>query len=493
MRVTVDDSAVKPRRSKITIAASAALFVSVLAVSAVTAVAATPSPWHRIGSVPDNFDQPGLVVDPNGTLHAVWVQPGASNTENVIHTPASLAGVLGSPTTVQSGWAEIEAIPDLVSSSSGLQAFWGGMRSLDSTETNTDTNMASAPAAGTPWTLHQGNVAKGPGDYASGIGAALGAGDAPLTSWNATAGVYVHAGLDPTTTNYEVQAQLGGCCGYYPDTAYDPAAHAAWVAWVSNATNHSGVYVQQIDPSTAAPIGSAKQLPGSAVTYAGTPDQFDPKIERTPIVASKNGVFVAYTAGYPDTNKVVLWKVTASGVSTGTVLATGSELAAPGISADSAGRLWVTWAQHGVVHARRSNPTATRWGATVSLTHFPSDACDTLYEVTPAAATSLVDVVGTWTCNSGNALFLAQLYPGLTVVATPAHFSGRRTVTFTVTDAGVPVPGAKVSAGGRSATTNAQGKASFALGPVSHKERITAVASKLHFTAGRTAVVVVPK
>lgn len=456
-------------------------------------MAATPNPWHKIGAVPDNFDQPGVVVDADGTLHIVWVQPGSNNTENVVHTPASLAGVPGSPTSVQSGWAEVEAVPDLVSSSSGLQAFWGGMRSLDPAETNTDTNMATAPASGSPWTLHQGNVAKGAGDYSSNIGAALGAGGTPLLSWAATAGVYVHAGLDPNGTNYDVQGQLGGCCGYYPDIAYDAASGTASVAWVSNATNHSGVYVQQIDASTAAPVGTAILLPGSAVTYAGTPDQFDPQIERTPIVANKNGVYVAYTAGYPDTNKVLLWKLTASGASAGVVIGTGSESQKPGITTDADGRLWVTWKQTGVIHARRSNPADTRWGATVSLRQPPSDSCDSLYEDTPAAADSVLDVVATWTCNSGNAFFLAQLYPGLSVAASPAHFSGKTKVTFTVTDAGVPVAGAKVSSAGKSATTNLQGKAALVFGAVSKKSRFSATATKLHFTVGKTSVVAVPK
>jgi hypothetical protein len=467
---------------------------SLLASGTVTAGASTPNPWHKIGTVPDNFDQPGLVVDPNGTLHAVWVQPGTNNTANVIHTPASLTGVLDAPTTVQSGWTEIEAVPDLVATSGGLEAFWGGMRSLDPTETNTDTNMASAPAAGTPWTLTQGNIAKGPGDYGSGIGAALGASGVPLTSWNATAGVYVHAGVDPSTSNSEVQGQLGGCCGYYPDIAYDPASGTAWVAWVSNATNHQGVYVQQVNPSTAALIGSAIQLPGSAMSYGGTPDQFDPQIERTPIVASKNGVYVAYTAGYPDTNKIVLWKIAATGVSAGTVVGTGSELHSPGIATDSAGRLWVTWTQgpNSAVHVRRSNPTATRFGATVSSSALPSSSCQ-IYELTPAAAASVLDIVGTWSCSNQNQMYLAQLYPGLTVTASPAKFSGKKTVTFSVTDAGVPVPGTRVSAGGKSVTTNSHGKGSVALGPVSHKQRITVTATKLHFTTGKTFVVVVPK
>ena len=77
--------------------------------------------------------------------------------------------------------------------------------------------------------------------------------------------------------------------------------------------------------------------------------------------------------------------------------------------------------------------------------------------------------------------------------ASPSHFIGKAKVTFTVTDAGVPVPGARVSAGGKSATTGSTGKATIVLGPVTKKQRITATATRLHFTAGKTSVLVVPK
>ena len=44
--------------------------------------------------------------------------------------------------------------------------------------------------------------------------------------------------------------------------ALDSAGHL-WIAWYSNATGATGMYVQQLDPATAAPIGSPALAPSS--------------------------------------------------------------------------------------------------------------------------------------------------------------------------------------------------------------------------------------
>ena len=58
-------------------------------------------------------------------------------------------------------------------------------------------------------------------------------------------------------------------------------------------------------------------------------------------------------------------------------------------------------------------------------------------------------------------LFQTQLLPGLSLKASPKTFSHTKsaTVTFTVSDAGQAVPGAKVSCLGKTATTSATGQA----------------------------------
>jgi hypothetical protein len=264
---------------------------------------------------------------------------------------------------------------------------------------------ATAPAAGEPWALQQGDVTQGAGGYASDIGASLGSGGTPLFSWAGTSGTFVHAGTDPSTTNYNVQTQLGGCCGDSPDLGYDASTGDAWVAWASDATDHVGLYAQKVNADTGAPIGSAARLPQSATTFGGSLN-FNPPVTRTPIVTGAHAAYVAYTAGYPSTNRVLLWKLSSAGISAPIVVGAGSNLRTPGIAADSKGRVWVTWSTTGsagpVEHARRSNAKVTRFGATVSVSRSPAGDCQDIFELTPAAATSRLHMVGTFeaSCSS---------------------------------------------------------------------------------------------
>ena len=57
-------------------------------------------------------------------------------------------------------------------------------------------------------------------------------------------------------------------------------------------------------------------------------------------------------------------------------------------------------------------------------------------------------------------MFQTQILPGLSLTAKPGTFSHRKakTVTFTVTDAGQPVAGARVSCLGKNGKTAASGK-----------------------------------
>lgn len=468
--------------------------LSVLSLAAVmpTATAAKSNPWAKIGTVHDNFNQPGLTVGSDGTLHIVWVRNPTSSTQDVVHTPVSLTGVIGTSTNVQTGWTEVWPVPDLITTSSGLQAFWGGTRSLDSNETNKDLSTATAPASGDSWNLQTGDVETGAGGAAGDIGATTGAGSVPLISWDAgSSGVFVHAGTDPSTTSYNVQTQLGGCCGYTPDIAMDGSSSAAWVVWASNATDHTGVWAQKIDSSTAAPIGSASRLPQSTTTSG-----FNQQLERTPVAAGAHGAFVVYTAGYPSATRILLWKLSSSGISSPIVVATGN-LRLPGIAVDSKGRIWVTWSKTGstTVYARRSNPSVSRFGATVSVGQAPAGSCQSLYELTPAAATSRLHIVATYdvSCSSSLGLYYTHVFPGLSLSASPSHFRGKASVTFTVTDAGVAVKGATVSVAGKTATTNSKGKASITLGPVKKKTSYTVTATRHNYVRARTTVVVRPK
>jgi hypothetical protein len=226
-------------------------------------------------------------------------------------------------------------------------------------------------------------------------------------------------------------------------------------------------------------------MPGSFTNYAGS-EESSQEIQRTPITGrAGGGVFTAYSSGYPTTLRILAWRI---GSPDPIVVARhGSRaLSNPGIAADPEGRLWVVWSQNDsngvpVVFARRSNAEATRFGGVVRA-RAPKALgdCNSLFSVTPAAQSDVLDVVANFTdgCSGGQVAFWhTQLRPGLTLAARPQTFTRKATVVFTVTDAGDPVAGARVSAGGESATTDEDGKASITLGPYSSARRVKAKAT----------------
>ena len=81
-----------------------------------------------------------------------------------------------------------------------------------------------------------------------------------------------------------------------------------------------------------------------------------------------------------------------------------------------------------------------------------------------------------------------QLLPGLAIKAKPAKINGGKStaVKFTVSDPD-PVKGAKVSAAGRSETTNSSGHATIDLGPTK-KRKLTASAKKAGYKSGSVRI-----
>jgi hypothetical protein len=127
------------------------------------------------------------------------------------------------------------------------------------------------------------------------------------------------------------------------------------------------------------------------------------------------------------------------------------------LAADPNGRLWAVWSDGTFgeprVLAARSNPEATTFGAPVDAGAV-KDAHST-YSVDASATAGTLDILALFGtgAESGGSTYHARVRPGLTLKARTSP----RSVTFTVTDAGEPVRGARVKAG-RSGRTNAKGR-----------------------------------
>jgi hypothetical protein len=145
------------------------------------------------------------------------------------------------------------------------------------------------------------------------------------------------------------------------------------------------------------------------------------------------------------------------------------------LTGDAIGRLWVAWKDGTDVLASRSNKKATVWGAPVNAGG-PKNA-SSLYIVDASASASGLDLFGTFSLGSDSsaATYHSRIRPGLTLEASKRSLPAKATtVTFSVSDAGAPVKGAKVKAGGKSDTTDSRGRASLSL---KGKATVTAAAN----------------
>jgi hypothetical protein len=416
--------------------------------------------WNRV-TAPDgtSIEQVGLLRTGDGVLHVAWHHRTGPNTEDLLHTGISRDGVVGATKSIQSGWTGFTN-PALVADPSGIRAFWGGLRSTDSNDPQKELSTALSTDGGATWALQPGSVVPTGGQaYGSPISATVLANGTTLQSWAGTLGTWVHSGLSAATPNHDYQGPIGQY-GHDPALATD-ASDRTVMAWYSSAAGHLGVLAQDV-AADGSPIGSAVTMPDTGNMAIGM-------LGRTPVVARRGGGFyVAYPTGSPSQNRIRVWRVgTGSAREIARVSGSGNQPVA--VAAADEGRLWVAWVRNrgGVpeVFARRSNGDATVFGATVDAGQPPGSKA--AYGLDASAVAGALDIIGNFSigATSVTAAYHRRILPGLTLKASPRRLlkGDTRKVRFTVSDAGDAVSGATVKAGGRSGTTNGQGRAVLSL------------------------------
>jgi hypothetical protein len=118
----------------------------------------------------------------------------------------------------------------------------------------------------------------------------------------------------------------------------------------------------------------------------------------------------------------------------------------------------------------------------------PPTGQQSAFKIDGNAQAGALDVVVLFGSASSQAQWHTQLLPALALEASPAKIKRSKStaVKFTVSDPDA-VKGAKVSAGGKSATTDNKGHATIKLGPTKAK-KITAKVTKAGYT-GVTATI----
>lgn len=215
-----------------------ALTLSAAALSlAVAAVvhAGPPGSWTPVTSANlVNIDQVGLARTADG-LHVIWLSKNG-NKEDLRHTTIlpSGTGGLAHNSAVVAGWSSLSNA-SIVVTSSGLQAFWAGIRSTSTTDPYSSGTVFTATAgpAGSAWSLAADPAAAPSSAYASDLVAVTVTKDGtPVTAWSGTPGFYVHDGLDKAKPNVKIQA---ACCAYQASLATDQGSGEVYAAWYSNA------------------------------------------------------------------------------------------------------------------------------------------------------------------------------------------------------------------------------------------------------------------
>lgn len=449
----------------------------------VTAPIAVARPWIRVTSPGDITDQAAMARTPDGILHVVWAPYTSGGGVNQLLTDTiTPTGHVGPTTTVQSGWLGIGNPEIAVRSDGSLVVVAGAERSESPTETIKEQALWTSADGGATWELYPSDIASG-GGFAAPVGLALGPdGSTPFTSWTTTQGIFVHPGVLAAVPPENLQDATGwGCCGYDPGLALDQAADKLVIAWYSNAAGHNGIYAQQLDTTSAAPLGAPELMPGSE-----TGGKAVQPAERTQIAARVGGgLYVAVAGGYPVTTRALVWKV-----GTGSSMNVASDLHGlrqVGVAAGPAGRLWVFWVARGpggdVIDVRRSNTSATRWSAVLSLR--PPRGETSAWNLSGNAQGGGLDLLGGFTVNGSTATWDAQILPLLSV--TPrVHHAG--VLTVTVTDAGTAVGGATVRVDGRAAHTNHAGVARVNLGTGAEGRTFRVTASHSGYTTASATI-----
>jgi hypothetical protein len=445
--------------------------VAVLALAA-SATAGPRGQWTRLPGTVINFAEPGLARTSDGVLHVAYVRNNGSR-RDLVHVGVSPSGAVGADTVALGGWNAM-AHPDLLRVPDGtLRVLFGGIRSTSAGETNNAMNTATAPASGTPWTLQPGRAAQAPYAYITGVtGGALAKDGTPISTWSGTPGLGYHYGVDPSQPDRTIPQS--GCCLYAPDVAVDAASGQAWVGFHSLENASPGLYGNAIGP--AGPQGGRKLAPGSVVgTSSKAPGN------RTSITGriGAPGVYLFYGQGYPTFKTVALWRVDAARPHL-VLKADGNEHT--NVAAAPEGRLWLMWERSGTIYATRTNKAATRAGALVTLKP-PSGG--TVFRLNGEGSAGPLDLIANVSAGGQQGLWHQQLWPKLQLAASSKKAGKGRVVTFRVLDAGDPVAGATVKAGGRTLRTAANGRAVLRQAKAA---RVKATASRAGYvSASRTA------
>lgn len=430
-------------RHRIALAAALGLVVALAALTGISAQAGPPGVWTRVTDPNGrNIDQIGLARARNGVLHVFWMRRDGPVSESIRHTPVSPAGKVGGSSPVLGGFGSASDPDAIVLRDGRVQVFFAG---LGDTNAEAGVMAATGSPVGTGWKREGARVSSTTSALGS-VGAAVAADGEPVFAFTRSFLLAFHVGLDPTATDRAIQPD-NRCCDYMADLATDAASGQTAIAWYSNAAGRPGIWAQPVLPSVSARV----RVPGTVTK--GKAVGVDQRVAISSRLGAP-GVYVAACQGYPVCTRAILWRLGGRSL----VVGKSPDVEDVHLSAGPDGRLWIAWHDGRTkrIHAVRTNKAATRVGPV--LTVAPPKGTSSMWKVTGEGSLAALDLFVSATTRNSLATWHTQVLPPLSL---RARRSGAR-VSFSVTDAGDPVAGAKISYARKTFTTNASGKASAA-------------------------------
>ena len=431
------------------VAASVAAFAALAAPGGAEA-----AKWREI--TPDQpvsvLAGPGAARTGDGVLHVLWPREEGMG-GSYQHSAISPQGTSASgPNPVFSFTHGIGRSAGLVVVDGALRAFFSGLMGTTDHPQQIGVETALSIDGGANWapspTIVSNSTPGGRSNtYTAGIGAARGSANVPIFAWGDTdpGSAGYHVGLDPADPDRHI-GETTACCEYATNVAVDGVTGAAYLAWKFIYGTASGTATQA--------IGSAEVLrpPGGAAAES----EIRAAITGRP---GADDVFLAYQRGTnPFLSRPAVWNVTDRRLVHDRLFRRQGNAQAIGISPGPTGKLWVFYRRGSRLYATRSNPHARRFGAIVSVPTPPGNP--QLLNLIGEGSDGPLDLIAVFRDSGSSAsVWHRRLLPGLSLAA---KVKGHK-VTFTVTDAGAKVTGAKVKVAGKSKTTGGSGTALFTL------------------------------
>jgi hypothetical protein len=421
-----------------------------------------PGKWTKLAQVDNPADTFGMLRTGNGMLHLVWLKKRAANNKQSYGSSAiSIGGKLLATGTALANWNSLAPDPRLVRDGSGLRLIFEGNTGSSgcfvdgAVFTETSVN-------GSSWSLVHGSMS----NHTAGVGnlAATTESDGTTPVAAFAAGHLFHIGVDPgcpaSSPDGTVRPTPATDTQSFPALATDAHDGSVWVAWFQTFTKE-GFWVERILPSQGPPM----EAPGSASTASKSNQPLEP-VALT--ARAGGGIYMAYcaiSASQPCAH-IDLWKVGSktARVVPGSKNTTNARVA---LAASPQGRVAVAWydSAKDAIHMVRTNMTASALGAVQTIK--PPAHTSGFNDIQADGSSGRVDILVTDELSTAGApidLFHTQILPGLTLKARPKKFShkAKAKVTFTVTDAGDPLAGVRVSCLGKQGRTAANGQVKLA-------------------------------